>query len=240
MGQVVTFSDLTSHSIADGIESAPIEAGVKEMAIEIVRIAPGKRWASTAPGGSDIYLFMLSGAAVIAAAGDERRLPTQAFATVEEGTHFTVNNNSTGRAELVKVTAPPPRPDGNLLKGFSDGLSVIERGTAPVRELPAEHKTRLFFVDDEATKSQRGHAMIVVYDERTVTPMHMHPNAESLFVVLDGAIKFAVNGRDEVVKPGQAAIFGSYDRHSLRAADGVTAASFLEFHVPAGYTTVYG
>ena len=31
------------------------------------------------------------------------------------------------------------------------------------------------------------------------------------------------------MKPGQAAIFGSSDRHSLRAADGVTAASFLEF-----------
>ena len=65
-------------------------------------------------------------------------------------------------------------------------------------------------------------------------------DAESLFVILDGAIQFTVNGKDEVVKPGQAAIFGSSDRHSLRAADGVTAASFLEFHIPAGYTTVRG
>ena len=59
-------------------------------------------------------------------------------------------------------------------------------------------------------------------------------------MVLDGAIQFTVNGMPEVVKPGQAAIFGSNDRHSLRAADGVTAASFLEFHIPAGYTTVAG
>ena len=82
--------------------------------------------------------------------------------------------------------------------------------------------------------------MIVVYDQETVTGMHMHPNAESLFVVLDGAIQFTVNGKSEVVKPGQAAIFGANDRHGLRAADGVTAASFLEFHIPAGYTTVKG
>ena len=59
-------------------------------------------------------------------------------------------------------------------------------------------------------------------------------------MVLDGAIQFTVNGKEEVVKPGQAAIFGANDRHGLRAADGVTAASFLEFHIPASYTTVYG
>jgi quercetin dioxygenase-like cupin family protein len=68
----------------------------------------------------------------------------------------------------------------------------------------------------------------------------MHPNAESLFVVLDGAIQFSVNGENVVVKPGQAAIFGASDRHGLRAADGVSAASFLEFHIPAAYTTVKG
>jgi quercetin dioxygenase-like cupin family protein len=117
---------------------------------------------------------------------------------------------------------------------------VIERGNAPMKVLPQDHKTRLYFVDKEAAHSERAHAMIVVYDKDTMTRMHMHPDAESLFVMLDGAIQFTVNGKDEVVKPGQAAIFGSNDRHGLRAADGVTAASFLEFHIPAAYTTVYG
>jgi quercetin dioxygenase-like cupin family protein len=209
------------------------------MIAEFVRIAPGKRWTDTAPRGSDLYLFMLNGAGTISAAGDERRLPTQAFATVQEDTEFTINNSSTAPADVVKVIAPPPQ-DTRSLRGFSDGLSVIERGTAPVKVLPQDHKTRLYFVDKEAAQSERGHAMIVVYDKDTLTSMHMHPNAESLFVVLDGAIQFTVNGKPEVVKPGQAAIFGSNDRHGLRAADGVTAASFLEFHIPAGYTTVYG
>jgi mannose-6-phosphate isomerase-like protein (cupin superfamily) len=48
--------------------------------------------------------------------------------------------------------------------------------------------------------------MIVIYDKETVTGMHMHPNAESMFVLLDGAIQFTVNGELKVVKPGQAAI----------------------------------
>jgi quercetin dioxygenase-like cupin family protein len=207
------------------------------MAAEMVRIAPGKHWTATAPRGSDLYLFMLSGAGTVSAAGDEHRFPTQAFATIEEGVEFTVDNGASAPAEVVKVIAPP-KP--NALQGFSGGLSVIERGKAPVLEIPEDHKTRIYFVDDEAAQSQRGHAMIVVYDKDTVTSMHMHPNAESMFVVLDGAIQFTVNGKEEVVKPGQAAIFGSNDRHGLRAADGVTAASFLEFHIPAAYTTVKG
>ncbi len=239
MGQVVTFSELPGGPVADGIVSAPIKADVKEMAAEIVHIAPGKRWTSSAPRGSDLYLFRLSGAAVISAAGDERRMPTQAFATVQEDTEFTVDNRSTAPADLVKVIAPP-QAEGRSRPGFNDGISVIERGNAPILQIPTDHKTRLYFVDDEAARSARGHAMIVVYDQHTVTPMHMHPNAESLFVVLDGAIQFTVNGQNVVVKPGQAAIFGTNDRHGLRAADGVTAASFLEFHIPAGYTTVKG
>ncbi len=239
MGQVFTFSQLAANPIADGIASAPINADVKEMAAELVRIAPGKRWTDIAPRGSDLYLFMLNGAATIAAAGDERRMPTQAFATVQEDTEFTINNASSAPADVVKVIAPP-QPEGHSLKGFNDGLSVIERGKAPVRVLPQDHKTRLYFVDKEAAHSERGHAMIVIYDKDTLTAMHMHPDAESMFVVLDGAIQFTVNGKAEVVKPGQAAIFGSGDRHGLRAADGVAAASFLEFHIPAAYTTVRG
>ena len=239
MGQVVTFAQLAAHRIADGVESAPVDAPTQEMAVEFVRIAPGKRWTATAPRGSDCYLFMLSGAATIAAAGVEERMPTQAFATVQEGETFTVDNKANVPADVVKVIAPP-QPSERALKGFAGGLSVIERGTAQMLELPDEHKTRLYFVGKEAAKSERGHAMIVIYDKETVTGMHMHPNAESMFVLLDGAIQFTVNGELKVVKPGQAAIFGMSDRHGLRAAEGVESASFLEFHIPAAYETVKG
>ena len=42
------------------------------------------------------------------------------------------------------------------------------------------------------------------------------------------------------MKPGQAAIFGANDRHGLRTANGLSGASFLEFHIPAAYTTLKG
>ena len=149
---------------------------------------------------------------------------------------FTVENGGAAPADIVKVIAPPQADD--RFKGFTGTISVIERDKAPVLDLPKDHKKRLYFVDDHAAKSQRGHAMIVVYDTQTVTGLHHHPNAESMFVVLDGALKFTVNGEPVVVKPGQAAIFGLNDRHGLRVADGLSGASFLEFHIPSAYTTV--
>jgi quercetin dioxygenase-like cupin family protein len=104
--------------------------------------------------------------------------------------------------------------------------------------LPEEKKKRIYFVDDGAIRSQRGHAMIVVYEKDTVTGLHYHPNAESMFIVLEGALQFIVNGEPVVLTPGQAVYFGLNDQHGLRVADGVSSASFLEFHIPAAYSTV--
>jgi len=89
-----------------------------------------------------------------------------------------------------------------------------------------------------AAKSQRAHAMIVVYDRETVTGMHMHPNAESMFVILTGKVRFTVNGKEEILSRGQAAHFPATDRHGLRGAEGDV--SFLEFHVPGAFTSVRG
>ena len=237
MGQVVTFSQLPAKQMAGGIASAPVTGGeMREMAAEFIQVAPGRRWTATAPHGSDCYLFMLAGAGAISAGGNRHRFPAQAFATIQEDVEFTVENDGAAPADIVKVIAPP-QADGRFA-GFTGTISVIERDKAPVLDLPKDHKKRLYFVDDHAAKSQRGHAMIVVYDTQTVTGLHHHPNAESMFVVLDGALKFTVNGEQVVVKPGQAAIFGLNDRHGLRVADGLSGASFLEFHIPSAYTTV--
>jgi quercetin dioxygenase-like cupin family protein len=124
------------------------------------------------------------------------------------------------------------------MTGFTGKIAVAERATAPVLDLPDQKKKRIYFVDDDAVRSQRGHAMIVLYEKDTVTGLHHHPNAESMFVVLDGALQFTVNGEQVVVRAGQAAYFGLNDQHGLRVADGSSGASFLEFHIPAAYTTV--
>jgi quercetin dioxygenase-like cupin family protein len=93
-------------------------------------------------------------------------------------------------------------------------------------------------VSKEASRSERGHAMIVEYEKDTETVMHHHPNAESMFVVLTGNIRFVVDDQPAVLERGQAVYFPMNNRHALRCADGTTSASFLEFHIPGAFTTI--
>jgi mannose-6-phosphate isomerase-like protein (cupin superfamily) len=62
--------------------------------------------------------------------------------------------------------------------------------------------------------------MIVEYEPETVTGMHMHPNAESMFVILTGksAIHRKRQGRD-TFRVVRAAHFPATDRHGLRGAE---------------------
>ena len=108
-----------------------------------------------------------------------------------------------------------------------------------MHDIPEEKKRRIYFVGKDAARSERAHAMIVVYAPDTVTSLHMHPNAESMFVFLSGKTRFTVNGGDMIVERGQATYFPMGDRHGLRVAEGA-GVSFLEFHVPAAYTTIRG
>jgi quercetin dioxygenase-like cupin family protein len=238
MGRIVTFGELSGEAIADGVSRAAITKGeTVEMAAELIRIAPGKRWTSSVPRGSDCYLFMRDGNGTISAGADTHPFPAQAFATIQEGVELSVANDGAAPAEVVRVLAPP-QPNGRQLQGYRQTLSVAERQKRLIADIAAEKKKRIYFVGHHAAKSERGHAMIVVYEKTTVTDLHHHPNAESMFVVIDGALQFTINGAQAIVRPGQAAYFGINDRHGLHTADGCGGASFLEFHVPAAFTTV--
>jgi mannose-6-phosphate isomerase-like protein (cupin superfamily) len=237
MGRVVTFAELGANA-ADGVSKASIRADDDgEFAAEYIRIEPSRRWTAAVPRGCDYYLFSTNGTGTIAAGDARRGLAPQSFATIEEGVGFTIENDGPTALELVSVTAPPPA-SGRGLPGFKGGIVVAERDKVPVVPIPDQHKKRIYFVGGHGAKSERGHAMIVVYDGQTYTPLHHHPNADSMFVVLDGAVRFTINGEHVVVKPGQAAVFPSMDRHGLQTADGYEGASFLEFHIPAAFTTV--
>jgi len=78
-----------------------------------------------------------------------------------------------------------------------------------------------------------------VYQHDTVTGMHMHPNAESMFILLTGKTNFTVNGQDFILERGNATVFPMGDRHGLKVAEG-DGVSFLEFHLPAAFTSVRG
>jgi mannose-6-phosphate isomerase-like protein (cupin superfamily) len=238
MGRAVTFSDLRPSEIISGVHNAAITRGeTREMAAEYVRIPPGQQWIATVVPETDCYLFMVDGTCAISVADSRHRFPTQAFAVVQEGFEFSVENDSSALASIIKVIAPP-QSHGRGTPGFTGKLAVIQRASAPIVNLPKEKKKRIYFVDDDAIRSQRGHAMIVVYEKDTIAGLHHHPNAESMFVILDGALQFIVDGKPVVVTPGQAVYFGANDQHALRVADGMPSASFLEFHIPAAYSTV--
>jgi mannose-6-phosphate isomerase-like protein (cupin superfamily) len=237
VGKVVTFDKLLPKQIGGASTATIAGAGeMKEMAAEFVRVAPGQAWTDTVPRGSDCYVFMLDGTGTITADSARHRLLAQSFAAIQEGSAFTVKNGGATAANLVKVIAPP-QPKG-ATTGFTGGIAVSERASTPVLDLPKDKKKRIYFAGPHAAKTERGHAMIVVYEKDTVTALHHHPNAESMFVILDGALNFTINDEQVKVAPGQAAVFGLNDRHGLRVADGLSGASFLEFHIPAAYTTV--
>jgi quercetin dioxygenase-like cupin family protein len=235
MGRIVTFGDLSYRETAAGVKRAPITGPeMKEMSAEVIKLGRGATLTEPVPGGSDLYLFTLTGGVVV----NGQRVGQESFVTVQERTAVTVANPDGAEATLIGVLAPPPN-GGRAHAGFGGGIALAARATTPVHDVPAELKRRIYFVGQDAARSERAHAMIVVYEKNTVTGLHMHPNAESMFVFLSGKTRFTVNGQDVIVGPGQATYFPAGDRHGLRVAEG-DEVSFLEFHIPAAYTTVRG
>ncbi|HUP94996.1 MAG TPA: cupin domain-containing protein [Burkholderiales bacterium] len=238
MGKVVTFSSLPYQDIAPGVKTAPISGNEgREMQADMLRIAPGAKLVDTVPKGSDRYFYTLSGDVSVAGNGASHSVRQDSFATLEEGLQFTLTNSGSTEAELISVIAPPQGFEKSA-RGFSGGIVVAHRSAPSVVSIPEQKKRRIHFVDKTAAVSERGHAMIVLYEKETVTGMHMHPNAESMFVVLTGKVRFTVNGEDAVVGRGQATHFPAGDRHGLRGAEGDV--SFLEFHIPGTFTSVRG
>jgi mannose-6-phosphate isomerase-like protein (cupin superfamily) len=237
MGRVVTFAQLTPQK-SDGVGTAAITRDeVREMSASYVRVDAGKSWSDRVPAGSDCYLFVTGGSGTIASDDVRHAVSRESFATIEEGRSFSVESNGPEALEMVRVLAPPAG-NGRGLGGFNGKMRVAERRTTRIHDIPAEKKRRIYFVGHGAAQSERGHAMIVIYGKDTVTRLHHHPNAESMFVPLDGALEFTVNGEQVRVAPGQAAYFAMNDRHGLHVAPGHSGASFLEFHIPAAFTTV--
>ena len=237
MGKIVNFASLPYKDGSSGVKTAPITGNDgKEMQADMLKLAPGARLSDTVPQGSDRYFFVFRGEASLAGNGGTHALPQETFATVQEGVQFTLTNTGGADAEVLSVFAPPPGSTTNGRKGFAGGIRTGHRSTTPVMDIPEQKKRRIQFVDKTAAASDRAHAMIVLYEPATVTTLHMHPNAESMFVILTGKVRFTVNGREEIIERGQATHFPAGDKHGLRREEGDV--SFLEFHIPGGFTTV--
>jgi quercetin dioxygenase-like cupin family protein len=237
MGKIIDWRTAEARSDAAGASVAPLLDWFDgtEMMASLVRLAPGARWETNVPAGSDQYLFVLSGATRIEADGKSAALAAPSWVTAEEGLRLALAG---GAAEVLSVVVPPPGA-GRGDVGFRGGFTALAVNDLPTVDLPEEKKRRTYLADAAlAAGSHRGHAMIVRYTGETFTRKHHHPNAESLFVVLTGKVQFLVDGKDRVLGPGEAAFFPTGNSHGLKSADG-NELSFLEFHVPGAFQTKY-
>ncbi len=236
MGKLVTFVQLPYQESATSIKRATFTASdLKHFSAEMIRLAPGAKLTDKVPAGSDRYLFTLTGEATLTGNGQTSKMIEESFATIQEGVEFTLGNQTGTEISVLSVFAPPPG-SGQTLPGFSGGIAVAARKDTPVVDIPAEKKRRIYFCGKHAAKTERGHAMIVLYVAETVTTLHMHPNADAMFVFLTGKVRFTINGSEVLVERGQATWLPVGDRHGLRpVGEGV---SFLEFHIPGAFTTV--
>jgi mannose-6-phosphate isomerase-like protein (cupin superfamily) len=235
MGKVVDYNAAEARRLASGATVAPIVDWFDgtEMMASILRIGPAVRYEATVPAGSDQYLYVLSGEGRIESGDVSAALALDDWVLVEEGRAMALS----GDVELLSVLAPPSGA-GVARTGFRGGLEILHTSGLPVVDLPAEKKRRTYLANAEIGGTQRGHAMIVAYTGETLTKRHHHPNAESLFVVLTGRVRFLVDGRERVLGRGEAAFFPVNDSHGLKSADG-NALSFLEFHIPGAFATQY-
>src|SRR5438128_304616 len=110
--------------MAPGVARAAITAGdTKEMAAEVIRLASGASLTDAVPDGFDRYLFTLTGHATMSGAGGSHRMEEEAFATIQEGTRFTIAHADGTPTVVVSVLAPPAQ-GGTRRPGFAGGMAV--------------------------------------------------------------------------------------------------------------------
>jgi quercetin dioxygenase-like cupin family protein len=236
MGRIVDLEKAPARPVAAGVTVAPLVEDSRELAAALLRLEPGAAYHGEVPRGADQYLFVLAGAARLeGAGGTPAELAVRSFAAVEEGKPFALVAGA-GEARVLSVVVPAR--GGGDQPGFRGGRKVMALAELPVVDVPQEKKKRTYLATHDTLGSRRGHAMIVEYTGETVTRKHHHPNAESMFVMLDGRVRFLVDGRDVVLGPGEAVHFPMNDSHALSSADR-TALRFLEFHIPGAFVTNY-
>jgi quercetin dioxygenase-like cupin family protein len=230
MGKVVDYRSAEARPIAPGVAAVPLVDWFDgtELAASVLQLEERARHVAKVPKGSDQYLFGLEGSPRLGA----ETLSRDTWALVAEGTEFSLEGEG-----LVLAVLAPPSGAGAERKGFAGAPKLMRVAELPAVDLPEEKKRRTYLAN-HALGTDRGHAMIVRYTGDTLTKLHHHPNAESLFVVLDGRVAFTVDGAERVLGRGEAAFFPIDNPHGLKSADGKTL-SFLEFHVPGSFETRY-
>jgi mannose-6-phosphate isomerase-like protein (cupin superfamily) len=235
MGKVVDYRNAPRKPAGTGAGITAITgADGKHMQADYIRLDARARLEGAVPAGCDQYFFILSGDATLAEKGKPGHpMKFGTFAIVEEGRGYVFTSEVP--CEVMSVIAPPPGTKSGVA-GFKGGLKVVSMHNEPVDHIPQAKKQRIYLVTDQTSGSERAHGMIVKYVPETETTLHMHPDAESLFVFLEGTTDLTVDGKPAAGRFGSAAFFPAGNKHALHGTPGNSY--FLEFHIPSKYTTV--
>ncbi|HEY4202411.1 MAG TPA: cupin domain-containing protein [Devosiaceae bacterium] len=238
MTTIVNLEELiATTSDKDGVKRRVLADDGLTMQAELLALAPQALCTETVPGTADRYWFVLSGLGKIGDGAHAHALVSRTFAIAPQGATVSITN--TGETPLVLVAIVSPLPGSGVeIEGYTGPLHTVRAADVTLADEPQNKKQRAHFVGRKAIRSGRADGMIVHYVSETVTNPHRHPDADSIFVVLEGALTF-VNGREETeLRPGQAAFINAGHRHGTRVPQGHAGAAFLEFHVPARFETI--
>lgn len=235
MGKLLDYRNAPRKSAGSGASTVAITDGdIKHMQAEYIKLDANARLEGRVPAGSDQYFFILSGdctAALKGKTGHPMKFGT--FALVEESHDYVLTSEVP--CEVLSVIAPPPGQQSTAA-GFKGGIKIRSMHNEPVDHVPDKKKQRIYLVTKETADSERAHGMIVKYVPETETTLHMHPDADSLFVFLEGNTEVTVDGKKGVGSFGKAAFFPAGNKHDLHGTPGNSY--FIEFHIPQKYTTV--
>lgn len=240
MAQLIDLSSAPVGQVAPGVQRSVLVdvsiCGSTEFLAELFRISREGETSIDVTSGSDRYLFVLSGSVGLRGPALEVELAPRTFVSLAEGERFVLRGSADGEARVLSVTAPPGGSERRA-QGSTKGTVVCELSRLPVVDEPASKKRRIYLATPDTLGTKRAHGMIVLYEGDTVTPVHSHPDAESLFVFLDHPAVVFVNDREVRVEGGQAVFWGLGEDHGLRSAT-TRGLSFLEFHIPGTYGVV--
>jgi len=108
----------------------------------------------------------------------------------------------------------------------------------PVLSCETDTRSRVPLVREDICDAEAMLIEMVVYPAGTAAPECRHEGAATVLYVVTGHGTAGAAGQTFAVKAGDVVQFADGERHTLRAA-GDGEMRFLEFHVPARFTTVW-
>jgi len=214
---------------------APERIGDAALRLDRVTLSPGAALHFNLPRQSLAWFHLLDGEATFKAYYTDRLTKEQSV-FLPPGFDATL---STGQgATLLYAEIPDARLlDPDFAKRTP--LFIVSDWTCePVLACESDTRKRVPLVSEDVCDAEAVKIEMVVYPANTAAPECRHEGAATVLCVVTGHGTATAGGEAFAVKAGDVVQFADRERHTLRAA-GDGEMRFLEFHLPANFTTVW-